>query len=95
MVMRRGRGPRLLVLVVALAAWGCRPLAGAIRAQEKSEPCRADSIASGVADADLYCIELLPARDIVASGTARFLPPASPFGIAVSPAGETLHDVLF
>jgi FtsP/CotA-like multicopper oxidase with cupredoxin domain len=91
-----GRGRRLLVLVVALAAWGCRPLAGTVAGQESADPCRSDPIASGVADADLYCIELLPARDVAgASGIARFLPPASPFGIAVSPAGETQHDVLF
>lgn len=48
------------------------------------------------ADADLYCIELLPAGDIEsASGTARLLAPSSPFGVAVTPAGEHLYDVAF
>jgi suppressor of ftsI len=96
MFTRRGSRRLVVVLVVALAALGCRPLAGAVGAQERAEPCRADSIASGAADADLYCIELLPARDIErASGIARLLPPASPFGVAVSAAGETQHDVMF
>ena len=96
MFTRRRRGGLVLLLVVVLSAWGCRPLADTVDAQERAEPCRGDSAASGVADADLYCIELLPARDIEgASGTARLLPPASPFGIAVSPAGETQYDVLF
>jgi suppressor of ftsI len=47
-------------------------------------------------DADLYCIELLPAGDIgSASGTAHLLSPSSPFGVAVTPAGEHVYDVLF
>lgn len=46
-------------------------------------------------DADLYCIELLPAGDFDASGEARLLPPSSPFGIAVTRAGEPQHDILF
>jgi FtsP/CotA-like multicopper oxidase with cupredoxin domain len=46
-------------------------------------------------DDDLYCIELLPSADIErASGTARLVPPSSPFGIAVTRAGEPQHDVL-
>ncbi|MBI4475404.1 MAG: multicopper oxidase family protein [Acidobacteria bacterium] len=50
----------------------------------------------GVADADLYCIELLPADRIEgAAGTARLIPPTSPFGVAVTPAGEQLHDIVF
>ena len=36
-------------------------------------------------DADLYCIELLPAGEIeAASGTAHLLAPSSPFGVAVT-----------
>jgi len=47
-------------------------------------------------DADLYSIELLPATGIEsASGTAQLLAPSSPFGVAVTPAGEHLYDVLF
>ena len=48
-----------------------------------------------VGDDDLYCIELLPAADIErASGTARLVPPSSPFGAAVTAAGEPQHDVI-
>jgi suppressor of ftsI len=47
-------------------------------------------------DADLYCIELLPAAGIEqGTGVARLSPPPSPFGIAVTPAGEQLHDIVF
>ena len=50
----------------------------------------------GSPDADLYCIELLPAQGIDrASGAAWLVPAASPFGIAVSAAGEPQHDVRF
>jgi suppressor of ftsI len=45
-------------------------------------------------DADLYCIDLLPPLGIEAgAGRAELLPPATPFGIAVTPAGEPQHDV--
>ena len=47
-------------------------------------------------DADLYCIELLPAADIErGSGTARLVQPSSPFGIAVSTSGQTQYAVVF
>ena len=50
----------------------------------------------GGADADLYCIELLPAGTIDgASGTARLLAPPSPFGVAVTAAGEHQYDIQF
>jgi FtsP/CotA-like multicopper oxidase with cupredoxin domain len=93
----RGRGRYLLVLVLAVVAPGCRHTGdAAATAQREADACHGDSAASGVADADLYCIELLPAGDIErASGSARLVPPPSPFGIAVSAAGEQLHDVLF
>jgi FtsP/CotA-like multicopper oxidase with cupredoxin domain len=43
-------------------------------------------------DPDLYRIELLPAADITSgSGSAEFLAPSSPFGVAVTPAGEHLY----
>ena len=50
----------------------------------------------GGPDADLYCIELLPAANIDgATGTARLLSPPSPFGVAVTAAGEHLYDIQF
>ncbi len=52
--------------------------------------------AAAVGDPDLYCIDLLPGMDIGAgAGMARLAPPATPFGIAVTPAGAQLHDVIF
>jgi FtsP/CotA-like multicopper oxidase with cupredoxin domain len=48
------------------------------------------------ASADLYCIELLPAAGVEgAMGNAHLLPPSSPFGIAVTPAGGMLWDIEF
>ncbi len=50
----------------------------------------------GGPDADLYCIELLPAAGIDdASGTAHLLSPTSPFGVAVTAAGEHQYDIRF
>src|SRR5918996_3057552 len=47
-------------------------------------------------DPDLYRIELLPAADVASgSGSAELLAPSSPFGVAVTPAGEHLYDVRF
>ena len=66
--------------------------------QEVQESCAAPGgVTPGdAADADLYCIELLPAGGIeLAAGTARLVPPSSPFGIAVTKAGEPQHDVVF
>ena len=75
-----------LLLVVTLVGVG--------HVQEPQASCGSPS-GSG-ADSDLYCIELLPAGQIAgASGVARLIPPSSPFGIAVSPAGEQLYDVEF
>jgi suppressor of ftsI len=55
--------------------------------------CAGDGREAG--DDDLYCIELLPAAGIErASGTARLVPPSSPFGAAVTAAGEPQHDVI-
>ncbi|HJU43052.1 MAG TPA: multicopper oxidase family protein [Vicinamibacterales bacterium] len=57
--------------------------------------CATGAIAGGP-DADLYCIELLPAAGIdAASGTAQLLAPSSPFGVAVTAAGEHQYDVQF
>jgi suppressor of ftsI len=67
-----------------------------VRAQEPPAACGPDSGNASGADPDLYCIELLPAGESGrAAGTARLLPRSSPFGIAVSPAGEQIYDVLF
>lgn len=50
----------------------------------------------GLADPDLYCIELLPPMAIDGpAGVARLVPPSTPFGIAVSSAGAVRHDVVF
>ena len=63
-------------------------------AQPTEAPCASEGGAHG--DSDLYCIELLPAGDIDnATGEARLVPPSSPFGIAVTKAGEPQHDVVF
>ncbi len=75
-----------LLLVVTLVGVG--------HVQEPQPSC--GSASGSGADSDLYCIELLPAGQIAgASGVARLIPPSSPFGIAVSPAGEQLYDVEF
>ena len=64
--------------------------------QATPDTCTADGAARSGADPDLYCIELLPAADIErGSGTARLLPPSSPFGVAVSPAGDHQYDIAF
>ena len=50
----------------------------------------------GGPDADLYCIELLPAAGVDGpSGTAHLLSPSSPYGVAVTPAGEHQYDIRF
>ena len=78
----------LLVLTSALvghAQVGQAPLASAACAPDPAQ-----------ADADLYCIELLPAADIErGSGTARLVQPSTPFGIAVSASGQTQYSVVF
>jgi FtsP/CotA-like multicopper oxidase with cupredoxin domain len=84
--------PRLVSLVALIAmAFGSRGDAQAPRA-----PVSCGSTAAGQADPDLYCIDLLPPAAIDGpSGVARLVPPPSPFGIAVSPAGDMQHDVDF
>jgi suppressor of ftsI len=74
----------LLLAIVAIA--------GAETPAQPQRPCAADQAAG---DADLYCIELLPALDFEgANGEARLVPSPSPFGIAVTAAGEPQHDVV-
>jgi FtsP/CotA-like multicopper oxidase with cupredoxin domain len=82
-----------LVLIAAVAAG----LGGNahLERQQPNDSCSAQSQPSD-ADNDLYCIELLPALTVDApSGIARLVPPSSPFGIAVTRAGEPQHDVVF
>lgn len=58
--------------------------------------CAAHEGVSEGPDADLYCIELLPAGDLqLVSSTAHLLSPSSPFGVSVTAAGDHLYDVLF
>jgi FtsP/CotA-like multicopper oxidase with cupredoxin domain len=76
-----------LVLTIALSA-------AAGSAQAPQPPCAAPGGVHG--DSDLYCIELLPGKDVEgAAGDARLVPPSSPFGIAVTKNGEPQHDVIF
>jgi FtsP/CotA-like multicopper oxidase with cupredoxin domain len=76
------------LLCVALAAHAQGPAAPA--------SCSPGAAAAAMGDVDLYCIELLPAGGTTGgAGVARLVPPSSPFGVSVSPAGEHLHDVLF
>jgi FtsP/CotA-like multicopper oxidase with cupredoxin domain len=78
-------------MVMAVIVRGEVPKAGF----QPVDSCAADA-QSPDADSDLYCIELLPAAEIDApSGIARLLPPSTPFGIAVTRAGEPQHDVAF
>ncbi len=86
--MRRG----LLVLALVGLVAGPRAWTGV---QPAIDTCAAPSALNPGPDDDLYCIELLPAGDIDASGTARLVPPSSPFGIAVSAAGEPQHNIDF
>jgi FtsP/CotA-like multicopper oxidase with cupredoxin domain len=66
-------------------------------AQERdTESCTETGSPAGRGDDDLYCIELLPAVDIDrGAGTARLLPPSSPFGVAVTAAGDQQYDIEF
>jgi suppressor of ftsI len=84
----------LLFALVCASAQGAAAIAA--RVQAGAGPCAQGSGGSGAPDADLYCIELLPAGDLDgASGTAHLLAPSSPFGVAVTAAGEHLYDIRF
>jgi suppressor of ftsI len=92
----RARSVGVLLLLVGFAgAPGHADESASVQVQSRICAPAPDSAAGP--DADLYCIELLPAGnlDSSASGTARLLAPSSPFGVAVTPAGEHLYDVLF
>jgi FtsP/CotA-like multicopper oxidase with cupredoxin domain len=47
------------------------------------------------ASRDLYCIDLLPARDHRVHGTAELRPEPSPFGLSVGPDGSPRWDIAF
>ena len=66
-----------------------------VTALSQAAPSCASAVEGGP-DADLYCVELLPAAGIEgASGTAQLLAPSSPFGVAVTAAGEHQYDLQF
>ena len=86
--------PRLSALALFASAIVAR--GGHADVPRQAITCATVQSPAAAGDPDLYCIDLLPplAIDGVA-GVARLVPPASPFGIAVSPAGEMLYDVVF
>lgn len=78
---------------LALAAHGSATLSA--QSSAPPSPCVSAATLARGAD-DLYCIDLLPAAGVDAAiGSARLLPASSPFGLAVSPAGESQWDVAF
>ena len=86
-------------LFVAALAWiavGQGDLRSAAQTPLTPGSCSEDAGAASGPDADLYCIELLPADGVEdAAGAARLLAPSSPFGLAVTAAGEPQYDVDF
>jgi FtsP/CotA-like multicopper oxidase with cupredoxin domain len=86
----------LLILAIVWAAGAPGDARGAGRSQAGINGCVTASALAPGPDADLYCIELLAAGEIErASGTAHLIPPSSPFGVAVTPAGEHQYDIVF
>ena len=68
---------------------------GVAALSQPAASCATDPVEGGP-DADLYCIDLLPAASIDGpSGTAQLLAPSSPFGVAVTAAGEHQYDIQF
>ena len=89
--MSRVRRIQLIVLLLACVVTGRH----GVTALSQAVGSCAENIDGG-ADADLYCIELLPAANVDgATGTARLLSPPSPFGVAVTAAGEHQYDIQF
>lgn len=83
---------RVVLTLLAFAMTGHYDL----RAVSQPPPSCATGAIEGGPDTDLYCIDLLPAATIDgASGTALLLAPSSPFGVAVTAAGEHQYDVQF
>jgi FtsP/CotA-like multicopper oxidase with cupredoxin domain len=100
-ITKKQRGSRLFVFsCFRIFVWlliVAAPGHGRSATQEpRTEACAETGSPSGRGDDDLYCIELLPAADIDhGAGTARLLPPTSPFGVAVTAAGDQQFDVEF
>jgi FtsP/CotA-like multicopper oxidase with cupredoxin domain len=89
----------LVVVAAASASGGWSLPEGATRSAVLASAQPADGCAGVAAnssgDPDLYCIDLLQAPGIErGAGIARLVPPSTPFGVAVSAAGEQLHDIL-
>lgn len=85
-----------VVVVLFCTAVPQRGSYGAGQIQPTTTKCAVDPGAPRGPDPNLYCIELLPAAGLDdATGTARLVPAPSPFGVAVSPAGEHLYDIVF
>ena len=88
--MLRSQVREVAVAAIALVVAGSH--AGGI--QEPGPPSCAAPAQPAAGDADLYCIDLMPAAGVESGGgTAWLLPPPTPFGIAVTAAGEPLHDL--
>ncbi len=82
---------RLLFLLVLTSA-----LVGHAQVEQTPLPPAGCAPDLAQADADLYCIELLPAADIErGSGIARLVQPSTPFGIAVSASGQMQYSIVF
>ena len=80
--------------LISLALAATLGLAG-VGTQERAPVSCATVDATAFGHPDLYCIDLLPAMGIEGgTGTARLAPPPTPFGIAVTPAGEQLHNLV-
>jgi suppressor of ftsI len=91
--VRRSRRIQI-ILVLLLLAGAVHPNHDVTAWAQVAGSCAANT--EGGADADLYCIELLPAMSIDGvTGTARLLSLPSPFGVAVTPAGEHQFDIQF
>jgi FtsP/CotA-like multicopper oxidase with cupredoxin domain len=83
---------RQIILVLLVCAASAHH---ALTAAVQPAPSCATGVPGGP-DPDLYCIELLPATGIDgAAGTAQLLAPPSPFGVAVTAAGEHQYDIQF
>jgi suppressor of ftsI len=83
----------LLMMIIGFAAGQSdAPLTMALRSA--ADLCNEDNNGR-TGDADLYCIELLPASGLDAAGMARLVPPSSPFGLPVTAAGYPIYDIAF
>ena len=89
---------RLLAILAAIAA--VTVSAARTEAQRSAQgACSSRDAPAGAtsrgASRDLYCIELLPAREHDAAGVAEMRPVATPFGLAMYPDGSPRWDIAF